>query len=264
MRVAVISDVHGNAFALDAVLAELRQASPDLILNLGDQVEGVADPAQAAEVQAELASAGALEVRGNNEEKLWPEGRRSALSRSFGEWLSGQVDAPALARLAALPLTVSALDGELLACHGTPDSAWHSLLWEWQPEGAGPHGQSGRGFYRSRDPRRVLRQLEPLYLGGRGTGVVVCGHTHRPGATRVGNILLVNAGAVSDQVDGDPRARWTLLERRAGAWSVNFCAVPYDVEAAVRWAETHSPFGAFVGGMLRNATFDGRGVGEGR
>ncbi|ANE44127.1 metallophosphoesterase family protein [Deinococcus puniceus] len=259
MRVAVISDVHGNAFALDAVLEQLRRASPDLILNLGDQVEGVADPARAGAMQAELASAGALEVRGNNEEKLWPDGRRSALSRSFGEWLSGQVAAPALARLAALPLTARALDGELLACHGTPDSAWHSLLWEWQHEGEGPHGQSGRGFYRSRDPRQVRAQLEPL-----GAGVVICGHTHRPGATRVGDTLLVNAGAVSDQVDGDPRARWTLLERRAGAWSVEFCAVPYDIDAAVRWAETRSPFGAFVGGMLRNATFDGRGVGEGR
>ncbi|MFB9993732.1 metallophosphoesterase family protein [Deinococcus oregonensis] len=257
MRVAVISDVHGNAFALDAVLQQLRQAAPDLILNLGDQAEGVADPARAVAMQAELAQAAALEVRGNNEEKLWPDGRRSALSRGFGEWLTGQVDAPALARLAALPLTARALDGELLACHGTPDSAWHSLLWEWQHEGGDQN--RGQGFYRSRDPRELRAQLEPL-----GAGVVVCGHTHRPGATRVGDTLLVNAGAVSDQVDSDPRARWTLLERRAGAWSVNFCAVAYDVEAAVRWAETHSPFGAFVGGMLRNATFDGRGVGEGR
>lgn len=257
VRVAVISDVHGNAFALDAVLRQLRQASPDLILNLGDQVEGVADPARAAETQMQLAQAGALEVRGNNEEKLWPDGRRSALSRSFGEWLNGQVDAPALARLAALPLTVSALEGEVLACHGTPESAWHSLLWVWQHEAEGQN--RGQGFYRSRDPREVRAHLEPL-----GAGVVVCGHTHRPGATRVGDTLLVNAGAVSDQVDGDPRARWTLLERRASAWSVEFRAVPYDVEAAVRWAETHSPFGAFVSGMLRNATFDGRGVGEGR
>ncbi|MDB5044224.1 MAG: metallophosphoesterase [Deinococcus sp.] len=262
VRVAVISDVHGNAFALQAVLQQLQRASPDLILNLGDQAEGVADPARAVAMQAELAFAGALEVRGNNEEKLWPDGRRSALSRSFGEWLSGQVDAPALARLAALSLSARALDGELLACHGTPDSAWHSLLWEWQHEGGSQ--SRGQGLYRSRDPRELRAQLEGLSLGEMGAGVVVCGHTHRPGATRVGDTLLVNAGAVSDQVDGDPRARWTLLEQRAGAWSVDFRAVPYDVEAAVRWAETHSPFGAFVGGMLRNATFDGRGVGEGR
>ena len=74
MRVAVISDVHGNAFALDAVLQDLRAASPDVIVNLGDQIEGSADPARAAAVQAGL---GAVEVRGNNEEKLWPGGRRA-------------------------------------------------------------------------------------------------------------------------------------------------------------------------------------------
>ncbi|MFC6748926.1 metallophosphoesterase family protein [Deinococcus aquaticus] len=72
MRAAVISDVHGNAFALEAVLREVRAAAPDLTVNLGDQVEGSADPARALSMQAELAAAGALEVRGNNEEKLWP------------------------------------------------------------------------------------------------------------------------------------------------------------------------------------------------
>lgn len=103
MRLAVISDVHGNAFALDAVLREVRAAAPDLIVNLGDQAEGSADPARALEMQAELAAAGALEVRGNNEEKLWPGGRRSALSLSYGAWLTANTDPALLARVAALP-----------------------------------------------------------------------------------------------------------------------------------------------------------------
>ncbi len=52
LRLAVISDAHGNAYALDAVLSEVRAETPDLILNLGDQVEGSADPARAYEMQA--------------------------------------------------------------------------------------------------------------------------------------------------------------------------------------------------------------------
>ena len=76
------------------------------------------------------------------------------------------------------------------------------------------------------DPRELARIIEPL-----GAEVVVCGHTHRAGATRVGDTLVVNTGAVSDQVDGDPRARWTLLERRSRHWTVDFRAVPYDIEA---------------------------------
>ncbi|WP_102126459.1 metallophosphoesterase family protein [Deinococcus planocerae] len=247
MRVAVIGDVHGNAFALGAVLREVGEAAPDLVVNLGDQVEGSADPARAALMQADLAAAGALEVRGNNEEKLWPGGRRSPLSRLYGEWLEAHVDAVALARLAALPLSARALDGALFACHGTPQSPWDSLLWVWQPQ------EAGGGFYRARDPRELRALVEPL-----GAEVVLCGHTHRPGATRVGDTLVVNAGAVSDQVDGDPRARWTLLDLRRSGWTVEFRATPYDVEAAVRWSCAHTPFGDGQAALLRSGTFDVR------
>ena len=242
MRVAVISDTHGNAFALEAVLAGVRQAAPDLILNLGDQIEGCADPARACALQAAL---GAVEVRGNNEEKLWPGGRRTPLTVEVGAWLAAQVPAAARERLAALPLTAR-VEG-IFACHGTPQSAWDSLLWVWDPAG---------GFYRSRDPRELRRLVEPL-----GAEVVLCGHTHRAGATRVGDTLVVNGGAVSDQVDGDPRARWTLLERRGGRWSVEFRAVAYDVAGAVAWARAHSPFGAFEAQLLESGEMTGRGVG---
>ncbi|MFC3835603.1 MULTISPECIES: metallophosphoesterase family protein [Deinococcus] len=244
MRVAVISDVHGNAFALDAVLDDLRMCSPDAVLNLGDQVEGSADPARAAAVQAQL---NATEVRGNNEEKLWPGGRRTRLSQQIGAWLDTQLTPDTLAHLSALPLTARV--GDVFACHGTPDSAWDSLLWVWEWNADGV-----TGYYRSRDPLDLWHVVAPL-----NAGVVVCGHTHRPGATRVGDTLVVNAGAVSDQVDGDPRARWTLLECRAGRWTADFRAVPYDVDAAVRWAMTHSPFGAFEDALLRSGRFDGRG-----
>ncbi|MBB5236146.1 metallophosphoesterase family protein [Deinococcus budaensis] len=249
MRVAVISDVHGNACALEAVLREVARAAPDLTVNLGDQVEGSADPARAAALQRDLAGAGALEVRGNNEEKFWPGGRRSPLARAYGAWLETQLDAETRARLAALPLTARTPDGAIFACHGTPDSAWDSLLWVWHSEGAG-------GFYRARDPGGLRALVEPL-----GAEVVLCGHTHRPGATRVGDTLVVNAGAVSDQVDGDPRARWTLLEGRSGHWAVEFCAVPYDVEAAVRWSQSRSPFGEGEAALLRSGTFGVRGDG---
>ena len=244
VRVAVISDGHGNAYALEAVLAEVRTAAPDLVVNLGDQVEGTADPARAYALQSAL---GAVEVRGNNEEKLWPGGRRSPLSREFGAWLGTQLGAAALERLAALPLTAR-VEG-LFLCHGSPTSAWDHLLWVWD------HGQPGEaGFYRARDPRELRTVVEPL-----GAQVVLCGHTHRPGATRVGDTLVVNAGSVSDQADGDPRARWTLLERRDGHWSADFRAVAYDVDAAVAWGRAHSPFGAYLEHMLRTATLEGRG-----
>jgi diadenosine tetraphosphatase ApaH/serine/threonine PP2A family protein phosphatase len=92
-----------------------------------------------------------------------------------------------------------------------------------------------------------------------GAEVVLCGHTHRPGLTRVGDTLVVNAGAVSDQVDGDPRARWTLLEQgRGGRWTVDFRTVPYDVQAAVAWSRAHSPFGEAEAQLLESGEMTAR------
>ena len=79
------------------------------------------------------------------------------------------------------------------------------------------------------------------------------------GAVAGGDTLVVNAGAVSDQVDGDPRARWTLLRRRGGTWSAEFRAARYDVEAAVQWSRRHSPFGEFTADLLRSGLMRGRG-----
>lgn len=250
LRLAVLSDVHGNAYALSAVLADMNSVSPDLIVNLGDQIEGSADPARACAMQAELARQGAVEVRGNNEEKLWPGGRRGELAQQLGTWLQTQLSGDELARLSALPLTAHVAGGEVLACHGTPTSAWEMLLWEWQFSDAA----TGAGFYRARDPRELLALVRPL-----GARVVLTGHTHRPGATLVGDTLVVNTGAVSDQVDADPRARWTLLRRQDGHWSAEFRAVEYDVAGAVAWSQAHSPFGDFEAHLLTSGTMRGRG-----
>ena len=70
-----------------------------------------------------------------------------------------------------------------------------------------------------------------------------------------GGVSFVNAGPVSRPRDGDPVARWVLLEERRGSWSVSFRRVPYDFEAAARWALEHSPIGEQEARQLRTARF---------
>lgn len=247
MRVVVISDVHGNAFALQAVLREIEQCSPDLVINLGDQVEGYAHPAQAADLQLGICQRWpTLEVRGNNEEKFWPNGRRRPLSIQCGEWLDTQLSTETIARLSRLPLTETALDGKIFACHGTPSNCWKSLLWSWKDD----KHKTGQGHYVAPDPRQLREVIAPL-----GADIVLCGHTHRAGMTCLDDTLIVNVGAISDQADGDPRARWAILERRFDEWQVSFRRTVYDVEAAVTWAQQHSPMGDFATHLLRNASF---------
>src|SRR6266566_4141880 len=68
MRIAIVSDIHGNRTAFEAVLADLRQTSPDLILHGGDLADGGASPAEIVDRIRDLGWQG---VAGNTDEMLW-------------------------------------------------------------------------------------------------------------------------------------------------------------------------------------------------
>lgn len=90
MKIAVFGDVHGNRFALDAVVQDIERHQPDAWVNLGDQLFGGADPAGAWARQQELkARHGVLEVRGNTDERLGEDLTATTAKRSMLEWLHG-------------------------------------------------------------------------------------------------------------------------------------------------------------------------------
>lgn len=215
LRIAVISDVHGNAFALEAVIREINDGSPDLILNLGDQVTGQADPGRAYEQQQSLT---AVEVLGSAEPYLNHDD-------VLNSWLRSQLPSGALEHLISLPLSARVAGEQVYACHGAPDNPSGHLMWSWQ-----------RGPYITRPAQELRSLVQPL-----NAGVVLCGHTHREGLTMIDDTLVVNVGAVGNQVDGDPRARWALLEQREGQWVVRFRRVVYDWRAASEWVRTFGP-----------------------
>ncbi|GMA14952.1 metallophosphoesterase family protein [Deinococcus metallilatus] len=238
MRVAILSDVHGNRFALEAVLADLQNAAPDVICNLGDTVWGGADPAGAWALQLHAAPP---TVRGNTDEfltaapaELQP---RTRTYRAFVERELGGVPP----ELAALPLTATVAGGEVLLAHGSTNSPWDALFLTGEGEGVRPAL-----------PGEMLERV----AAWPGVRVVVVGHTHRENIASHRGVTFVNAGSVSRQGHGDPVARWVLLERRAGWWNVTFRRTPYDTEAAARWAEAHAPDGAQEARQLRTGLME--------
>jgi predicted phosphodiesterase len=231
MRIAILSDVHGNRFALEAVLREIEAAGCELIANLGDQVWGAADPAGAWELQQAL---GARAVRGNTDEMLSSGFEQLTEMKPYAEWVRGLLPEDAPAKLAALPLAAELAGGEVVLAHGALDDTWGALLYDLSS--AEPRQAEALAAYAETHPQ---------------ARVFVVGHTHRELLRTVRGVTFVNAGPVSRPFDGLPLARWLLLEERSGAWSATFKRTPYDLEAAVAWALEHSPFGEQEEKLLR-------------
>ncbi len=222
MRIAVLSDIHGNLPALEAVLADFRNRGVDAVVNLGDCLSGPLMPLETAQF---LMARDWPTIAGNHERQL--------LTQGPGQW--GKSDAQTHARLTprelawikALPATAWFAD-EVLLCHGTPRSDLDALLETIEPP----------------RPRPATAREVDTRLGGVAAPVVLCGHTHVPRAVRSGSgQLIVNPGSVGlpalettypCQVlveTGSPDAHYAIIERRAGQWTAALLTVPYPHQA---------------------------------
>ena len=223
VRLAVISDVHGNLIALEAVLADIKRRGADHIVNLGDCATS---PLWPAETMARLDRLALPTVRGNHDRWI-SERSRSALSPA-GQFTFDALSAGQRAALGALPPTLR-LAVDVLAVHGTPTDDCSYLLEEMV---GGRLVTAGRA---------VVAQRLGSDLSAK---VVLCGHSHSQ-AVRMGprGCLILNPGSVGCPVFADspaaltleprsPHARYAILERHAGRWSAEMFALDYDWDAA--------------------------------
>lgn len=237
MRLAVVSDIHGNLPALEAVRADIASADVDMVVNLGDIVSGPLWPVETADLLMQL---GWPTVRGNHERQvLRPLAGMGASDRHAAERLHERHRA----WLAGLPATWRSDDGQVHACHGTPASDLQYFLETVTPD-FGQHG--------SRGVRPATEAEARERAGDTEAAVILCGHTHTPRALQLDDgRLVVNPGSVGlpayDDAHphvhyvetGTPHARYALIERVGSSWSVQLRAVAYDWEAAARQAERH-------------------------
>jgi predicted phosphodiesterase len=227
VRIGIIADAHGNLAALEAVMAGLRDAAPDIIVNLGDLVSGPFDPAGSAEAQM---LSGYATIAGNHERQLLDDstGALDVLSRPL-------LSAQHWAWIKSLPATLTLDGGDVFACHGSPAGGDLEYLLE--------DVSSGRASIA--EEAAILPRLD----GIGGARLVLCGHTHMPRMVTVGDVLVVNPGSVGMpsyrerggvphvMEAGSPLARYAIVERRASGWSAALHGVPYDYEIAARQAE---------------------------
>ena len=225
MRIALISDIHANLQALDAVLSDIDARDVEATFHIGDLVGYSSNP---NEVVARLRERGIMGVAGNYDSTVATDykhcgcksenARQEELAHVSYEFTRARVTPETKAWLAALPFTLDfrPLGGHLagprlVLVHGTP--TLNTVYWtEDRPD----------------DFCRKMAQVVALRAGD----VIAFGHTHKPWHRVVDGIHFVNTGSVGRPKDGDWRAGYVLLTLGEDEPGVEHIRVAYDVDAA--------------------------------
>lgn len=224
---AVLSDIHGNIRALDAVLADIKRRGIRDVVNLGDCAYGPFDPRP---VMNRLLSLDLPTVSGNEDRILVEASRRSSLSRTAA-FCARRLDSRHSEWLARLPLTLE-MPGVLLF-HGTPTDDTQYLLTAVDPSGAHPRDEQ--------DIRQMLGMCTP--------SLIFCGHDHTPRTVGLADgRLIVNPGSVGcpaytdDHLyehvieSGSPDACYAIVELREDGTTVEQIRATYNWDAATQEA----------------------------
>lgn len=236
MRIAIVSDIHGNLTAFEAVLADLRRTSPDLILHGGDLADGGSSPVQIIDRIRALGWPG---VVGNTDEMLFAPAKLKEFADQSPRFqpLFALVDEMAAAARAALGEErlawlsnlpgVQVRDG-LALVHARPDDRW-----------------------RAPAPEASDEELESTYRP-LGQAIAVYAHIHRSFVRRTPHLTVANTGSVSLSYDGDRRAAYLLLDGSG----ITIRRVEYDVAREIEWLRKSGlPHADWVARILDGASF---------
>jgi predicted phosphodiesterase len=199
-RVAVLSDVHGNLAALEAVRKAIKREKPDAVIVAGDHVMNGPDPAGVVDALREMETSGATIVQGNTDVAVadfdysaafpWFTDGIPDTFLAAAEWAHDELGDERVGWLRRLPSERRLMldDTMVLACHASP-------------------GSQTQGFDTQLDPSVMLERISRT-----DARVICCGHTHLPEVRDLGWKIIVNDGSAGYVFDGDPTASWALVE----------------------------------------------------
>jgi len=221
MRFAVISDIHGNSWALKAVLEDVERHSPDIIVNLGDSLYG---PLQPMETYSLIKSKNIVSISGNEDRLIIDQHSCS----STLDFVIKNLNSEAILWLKSLPQTLTVLS-DFLLCHGTPDSDTKYLI-----EDVGNGSVSVRN---TNDLEQLLKSVTQR--------IILCGHSHLPGLANTPVRTIINPGSVGCPAFDDDHpvfhkvenfcnhAKYCLVETLGEEIIANHISVPYNYMKAV-------------------------------
>ncbi|WP_026182372.1 metallophosphoesterase family protein [Leeia oryzae] len=222
--IAIVSDIHGNLPALQAVVADMSLWEIDQVVNLGDSLSGPLLPAETADF---LKQQDWVHLAGNHERQLLTQSPdQMGLSDAFAhscllphhlDWLQGLRDTRRLSEAVFL-------------CHGTPTSDIDYFLDTVTPQGCRPATPDEIGVRRA----------------GITASLIACGHTHLPRIVHMPDgTVIVNPGSVGlpayeddrphphRMENGGPEASYALARQTSQGWDVRIRSVSYDTSGVV-------------------------------
>jgi len=230
MRIAIISDIHGNILALEEVVADIRKRGIDTVINLGDHVAGPLWPKETVQF---LMKQNWIQILGNQDRQIIgkdPEGKGLSVRYAFNEINKLEIE-----WLYTLQPCIK-INEKTLAFHGTPTDDEQFLL---------ETIENGRA-------RISTRKEIKLRLGNESAPVMLCGHSHIPRVVEIeGSVLIINPGSVGLQAyeddlperhimeTGSPYAHYAILEYDNNS-TVEIISVPYDFRKAAEQARKNN------------------------
>ncbi len=199
-RVAVLSDVHGNLAALEAVRKAIKKEKPDAVIVAGDHVMNGPDPAGVVDALRDMEASGATIVQGNTDVAVadfdyaaafpWFTDGVPDTIVAAAEWAHDTLGDDKVGWLRRLPSERRLMldDTMVLARHASP-------------------GSQTQGFDAQLDPSVMLERISR-----NDARINCCGHTHIPEVRDLGWKIIVNDGSAGYVFDGDPTASWALVE----------------------------------------------------
>ncbi|MBA9026245.1 metallophosphoesterase family protein [Peribacillus huizhouensis] len=236
MKLAFISDIHGNAAALDAVLHDIKLRNVDQVYVLGDLCYRGIEPKRALELvralNCEVIKGNADEwvIRGVGEGEV-PNQALEMMNRER-DWIVSQLDEECIEYLKERPTELNLTFGDVTihAFHATPNSLFEVVQTD--------------------DSDEVLTEK----LMAKQADLYIYAHIHKPYVRCINGKYVINCGSVGLPFDGLKKASYTLIDIEAESIQVSNVRVDYDVESVIRqFKESDYPNHELLANILDNA-----------
>ncbi len=230
MKIAALSDIHSNAFALAAVIDDVKKRGVEQMLNLGDIFYGPIAPKATFDI---LKKHSFITIRGNQDRQICEASQEEIDSNPTLRFVLDDLGKEPISWLKSLPFD-NQIDDEIYMCHGTPNNDMEYLLENIET-----------GFPCLRSDCEIMSALH-----GQSSNIIICGHTHIPRTVRIASgQLIINPGSVGLPAYTDdepvahamenycPHASYAVIEKSKKGWTVQQIKVSYDYQEAVKMAK---------------------------